>query len=125
MTTAEVHKLSKALLRLHKALLDAERVAYEQRHGRIASNGEYLQLVLGHSEFAWLRHLSRLMAELDDLADHEDSGTDAIAERLTSLRTLLTPVEGDEAFGRRYQEVLQHDPEVVLAHAAVKNLLGG
>ncbi|HKY70394.1 MAG TPA: hypothetical protein VJL88_00580 [Nitrospira sp.] len=125
MTTAEVHKLSKTLLRLHKALLDAERVAYEQRHGRIASNGEYLQLVLGHSDFAWIRQLSRLMAELDDLADHEDAGTDAIAELLTSLRTLLTPVEGDKGFGRRYQEVLQHDPEVVLAHAAVKNLLGG
>jgi hypothetical protein len=124
MTTAEVHNLSKTLLRLHKALLDAERVAYEQRHGPISSNGEYLQLVLGHPDFAWLRHLSPLMAELDDLADHEESKTDSIADLLASLRTLLTPVESDEAFGRRYQERLQHDPEVVLAHAAVKNLLG-
>jgi len=123
-TAAELTQLSKALLRLHKALLDGERIAYEQRHGRIASNGEYLQLVLGHPAFAWLRHLSRLMAELDDLTAADDaSAAEAIGGLTASLRTLLTPVEGDEAFGGRYHEALQRDPEVVLAHAAVKNLL--
>ena len=34
------------LLRLHKALLDDERVAYERVHGRIPSNGAFLQLAL-------------------------------------------------------------------------------
>jgi hypothetical protein len=122
-TSAELNQLSKALLRLHKALLDGERFAYEQRHGRIGSNGEYLQLVLGHSDFAWLRPLSRLMAELDDLADRDDSAADAITDLIASLRPLLTPVEGDAVFGGRYHEALQRDPEVVLAHAAVRNLL--
>ena len=125
LTRAEVHQLSKALLRLHKALLDAERVGYERTHGRIASNGEFLQLVLGHEDFAWLRHLSRLMAELDDLADRDDtSAADGIGGLTASLRTLLTPVDGNDAFGRRYQEALQHNPDVVLAHGAVRNLLG-
>ncbi len=124
-TRAELHQLSKALLRLHKALLDAERVTYERTHGPIASNGEYLQLVLGHPAFAWLRHLSRLMAELDDFAESDDTtSADKIADLTTSLRMLLTPVEGDEAFGGRYHEALQRDPEVVLAHGAVRNLLG-
>ena len=123
---AEWHQLSKALLRLHKALLDGERAAYERIHGPIASNGTYLQLVLGDPAFAWLRHLSRLMAELDDLADSDDAAAaDKIAELTASLRTLLTPVEGDEAFGGRYHDALQRDPDAVLAHAAVKNLLGG
>src|SRR5689334_12876398 len=65
LTARELHQLSKELLRLHRALLDGERLAYERRHGPIASNGQYLQLVLGHPDFAWLRHLSRLMAELE------------------------------------------------------------
>ena len=124
-TRAELHQLSKALLRLHKALLDGERALYERMHGPIASNGEYLQLVLGHPSFAWLRHLSRVMAELDDLADTDEAAAvDKITELTASLRTLLTPVESDEPFGRRYHEALQRDPEVVLAHAAVRNLLG-
>ena len=98
---------------------------YERVHGPIASNGEYLQLVLGHPSFAWLRHLSRVMAELDDLADKDDAAAaDKVTELTASLRTLLTPIESDEAFGGRYHEALQRDPEVVLAHASVRNLLG-
>jgi len=125
LTARELHQLSKELLRLHRALLDGERLAYERRHGPIASNGQYLQLVLGHPEFAWLRHLSRLMAELDDLTANGSSPTaDAIGTLLAALRTLLTPVEGDEAFGGRYYEALQRDADVVLAHGTVSSLLG-
>ena len=124
LSAGELHQLSKALLRLHKALLDGERLAYERRHGPVASNGEYLQLVLGHPDFAWLRHLSRLMAELDDLTAKGSSTADAIGSLLAALRTLLTPVEGDEAFGGRYYKALQRDADVVLAHGTVTNLLG-
>ena len=124
-TTAELHQLSKALLRLHKVLLDAERAAYERIHGPIASNGAYLQLVLGDPAFSWLRHLSKLMAELDDRADADDaSAARNISDLLGSLRSLLTPLEGDEAFGGRYHEALQRNSEAVSAHAAVKQLLG-
>ena len=122
----ELTQVSKALLRLHKALLDGERAVYERTHGRIASNGEYLELALEHPDFAWLRRLSSVMAEIDDLADADDaSAPKAMAERIASLRTLLTPVEGDAAFGGRYHEALQRDPDVVLAHGAVTNLLSG
>ena len=124
-TPAELRQLSKALLRLHKALLDGERAAYERMHGPIASNGAYLQLVLGDPAFAWLRQLSRLMAELDDFADADDaSAADKVSDLMATLRTLLTPAEGDDIFGGRYREALQRDPEVVLSHAAITNLLG-
>ena len=124
--TRELHQLSRALLRLHKALLDGERAAYERVRGPIASNGEYLQLVLGHPSFAWLRQLSRVMAELDALVDANDaSAAEKIHDLTASLRTMLTPVEEDEEFGKRYHEALQRDPEVMLAHGAVKHLLGG
>jgi hypothetical protein len=124
-TSAELHQLSNALLRLHKSLLDGERAAYERIHGPIPSNGAFLQLVLGDPAFAWLRHLSKLMAELDDVADTRDaSAAEKISNLMASLRILLTPVEGGEAFGGRYHAALQRDPETVLAHAAVKNVLG-
>jgi hypothetical protein len=123
-TPAQLDQLSRALLRLHRTLLDGERVAYERVHGRIASNGEFLQLLLGHAWFAWLRQLSQSMVKLDELAESEEAAAgEAIQELIVSIRTLLTPSEVGEGFGRQYYDALQRDPEVVLAHATVRELL--
>ena len=123
-TPAQLDQLSRALLMLHKTLLDGERVAYERVHGRIATNGEFLQLLLGHAWFAWLRQLSQSMAKLDELAESKEAAAgEAIQELIVSIRTLLTPSEVGEGFGRQYYDALQRDPDVVLAHATVRELL--
>lgn len=114
--------LFRALLRLHKALLDDERVSYERVHGRISSNGAFLQLVLGDAWFAWLRPLSQLMAKLDELGEESSDGQDTVT-LVASIRTLLTPTEEGEGFGRQYHDALQRGPDVVLAYAAVRALL--
>jgi hypothetical protein len=119
---AHLNDLFQALLRLHKALLDDERVSYERVHGRIPSNGAFLQLVLGDAWFAWLRPLSQLMAKLDELGEKSSDGLDT-ASLVASIRTLLTPTEEGEGFGRQYHDALQRGPDVVLAHAAVRALL--
>lgn len=121
---AHLDHLSSALLRPHKALLDDERVSYERVHGRIQSNGAFLQLVLGDAWFAWPRPLSQLMAKLDELSGNKEvSASAGIAALLESVRTLLTPTEEGEGFGRQYHDALQRQPDVVLAHAAVTALL--
>jgi hypothetical protein len=119
---AHLGDLSRALLRLHKALLDDERVSYERVHGRIPSNGALLQLVLGDAWFAWLRPLSQLMATLDEFGEESSDDPDT-ATLIASIRTLLTPTEEGEGFGRHYHDALQREPDVVLAHAAVRALL--
>jgi hypothetical protein len=50
-----------ALLRLHKTLLESERVVYEQLHGRIRSKGEFFQLVIADGCVRSLNLSSRLM----------------------------------------------------------------
>ncbi len=123
---AGVHldNLSRALLRLHKALLDGERVTYERVHGRIPTNGAFFQLVLGDAWFAWLRPLSQLMAKLDELSESKEVADRAeISVVVASVRTLLTPSEEGDGFGRHYYVALQRDPDVGLAHAAVRALL--
>ena len=116
--------LFRALLRLHKALLDDERVAYERLHGRIPSNGAFLQLVLNDAWFAWLRPLSQLMVKLDEFSEEKELSThEKFPALLSSVRTLLTPTEEGEGFGRQYHDALQRSPDVVLAHATVKALL--
>lgn len=119
-----LNELSQTLLRLHKAWLDSERQSYERVHGLIASNGAFLQLVLGDSWFAWLRPLSYSITRLDELAETDRISSSAdLTDLLDSVRTLLRPAEEGEGFGRHYYDALQRVPEVGLIHAQVKLLL--
>jgi len=93
-------------------------------HGRIPSNGAFLQLVLNDAWFSWLRPLSQLIAKLDELGESDDpSSREGIPAVLTSVQALLTPTEEGEGFGRQYHDALQRAPDVVLEHAEVRALL--
>jgi hypothetical protein len=116
---AHLGNLSRSLLRLHKALLDSERVSYERVHGRIETTGAFFQLV-----FAWLRPLSQLMVKIDELSEQDEiEDRTEMTMTIDSVRTMLTPSEEGDGFGRHYYDALQREPDVVLAHAAVRALL--
>lgn len=108
-----------ALVALHKQVIDGERVPYERSHGRIASSGEFLRLVLHDEFFAWLHPLSELIVSIDQaLASDDEPLTDSIAAAFVErTRALLT--HGGPSFGPKYREVLQRDPGVLVAHGHV------
>ena len=111
------------LLRLHKLLLDTERVTYEQIRGQV-SRGELLQLAINHDQFAWLHRLSELIVQIDNLLYADEPLTsDAIAALVTDVRILLTPDELGDDFAMKYDAAFQRSPDVVLAHADVVTLL--
>ncbi len=111
------------LLRLHKLLLDTERITYEQVRGQV-SRGEMLQLAIDHSQFAWLHRLSKLIMQIDDLLDADEPITsEAISVLFTDIRTLLTPDQLGDDFALKYDAAFQRNPDVVLAHADVVTLL--
>ena len=123
-TIAELRTLRHALLRLHKALVDSERVTYERVQGRVATKGELLQLVIHDSWFVWLRPVSELIVRLDGLLDSDEPTIVAEGAGVTTeIRQLLTPAEGGPGFATHYFEALQRDPAVVLAHADVMRSL--
>ncbi len=111
------------LLRLHKLLLDTERITYEQVRGQVSS-GEMLQLAIDHNQFAWLHRLSKLIMQIDVLLDADEPITsEAISVLLTDIRTLLTPDQLGDDFALKYDAAFQRNPDVVLAHADVVKLL--
>ncbi len=114
-----------ALLRLHKALLEFERVGYEQFFGRIQSKGEYFQLVINHDWFSWLRPISQFIVQIDEaLSAKEDPVTVGQAnELLNSARQLLKPDEEGTVAEKRYYQAIQRDPNIALMHAEVTQLL--
>ena len=113
-------ELRTLLLRHHKSLLDGERAVYERDVAPIASTGQYLNLVMSDPWFAWLRELSQFIVQVDEATSPRRPASDETAERLLGeARQLLTPDEAGQGFALRYFEVLQRDPEAVLAHRDV------
>jgi len=128
--TAKLDKLRQALLQLHKALLDAQRIRYERENGRVESRGELLALVLEDASFEWLRVLSALIARLDELAEADkvdDKNGDARADLrgvIERLRTLVR-FEGNDGFTGPYREIVEAVPDALVAHVQLSRLLNG
>ena len=118
-------ELRRALLELHKALLDAQRVRYEREHGRVESRGELLDIVLRAPSFEWLRVLSALIARLDELGEEQGKDTAAetrgVVERLQSL----VRFEGNPGFTGPYREIVDAVPDALVAHVKLSRLLAG
>ncbi len=117
-------ELRDALLRLHKALMESERIGYEKTFGKIQSPFQFLKLLTEDPWFAWFRPVSQLIATMDETLDAKEPLTKAIVDELISrTKTMLIPTEGGEGFSQHYDEALQRDPDVVFAHAAVAKVL--
>jgi hypothetical protein len=111
------------LLRLHKILLDTERLTYEQVRGQVP-RGELLKLAISHEQFAWLHRLSALIIQIDELLHADEPLTPEASEAIDSdISTLLSPDELGDEFAMKYHTALQRHPDVVLAHADVMMLL--
>lgn len=124
-TVTKLKELRQTLLRLHKALLDYEREGYERQHGRIANSYEFLNLVMHNPWFTWLRHLSELIVQIDEVLDSRESPQESTALALIEhSRILLTPSEAGGEFQRKYFATVQDSPDVVLAHAEFAKVLG-
>jgi hypothetical protein len=116
-------ELRHALLKLHKALVDSERVGYERTMGKIQSPNHFLQLLTNDPWFAWLRPLSQLIVAMDEALDAKEPLTAAKVDALVhQSKLLLVASENSDGFPGHYFQALQRDPDVVLTHAEVVKL---
>jgi hypothetical protein len=120
LTTKTLKTARQGMLRVHRLLLEVERVELERTRGRLTAN-EYLQAVLNEPEFAWLRPASQLIVQIDEALDDAERENAPVAGELTAsllaqVRALFTPVPPTTTFATRYLEMLQRHPDVVFAH---------
>ena len=112
------------LLRLHKALLDAEKVTYERQYGGIRSNTEFFGLVLEHEWFRWLRPMSRLIADIDEAFASKEAMTAEVARTfLAQAGQLLQPNPVGKTSERKYYETIERDAIVAKLHVEIMQLL--
>lgn len=124
-TRAQLRCVRGILLPLHKTLIDFERAGYEREQGKISNSYEFLNLVMNDPWFAWLRRLSELIVEIDELLADRKSPNENVGVALAEqARLLLVPAEMGSEFQRKYFVAMQQSPEVVLAHAKFAKVLG-
>ena len=124
-TRANLKDLSKAMLRLHKTLLDAAKVDYEAKNGAIQSVNHYFQLVIDDPHFAWLRKLSSLVALIDEAVSVRRPATETEAKGLENeAKLILNFQDGDESFNDKFQLALQNNQDAVLNYNDALKYLG-
>ena len=122
---ARLTELRNSLLKLHKVLLEAERVRYERVNGRVNDMFQLLNLTIHDPAFAWLRLLSALIVEIDEKMEDKEvllSSRDVKNFR-AEVRQMLTPRQTGDDFQRNYHWALQESPDAVIGHSAAMKVL--
>ncbi|MFN7928496.1 MAG: hypothetical protein U0Y68_11200 [Blastocatellia bacterium] len=116
-TRAKLDQVSRALLRLHKSLMDDERVIYEMVNGPVASPHEMFHLVINHPQFNWLGKISSLVALIDEAASVRRPATETTAQGLLDEAVILLSFKSeDQTFVERLQRVLKRSAEANASH---------
>jgi len=116
--------LRRALLPLHKTLLEWERKIYEREHGRKMGAGELLQIIMSAPQFAWLHPISEVIVRIDQALDEEAPDTTVDVDAIIiQARRLVAPDQTEKPYAQRYLTALQEVPDVVVAHGKVTAIL--
>ena len=111
------------LLKLHKLLLESERVRYEQINGPIKNKGEFFQLVISDDAFSWLRPISQFIVQIDEFTSAKqqpDNPEEKAAILLEKGRLMLKPNEHSPTpLAAKYFEAIQSDPQIALMNAEI------
>jgi hypothetical protein len=114
---AALRELSKALLPLHRALIQAARDDYAFAHGKTVTPAQLLQLVTDDPFFAWLKPMTAIIVEIDEMVrtDFEADAARSVAARVAELF--------DGALNERWVPLLQRDVDLAIAHASIRRAL--
>jgi hypothetical protein len=114
-------EVRRAVMRLHKALIDSERPRFEQKQGAAVSNTQLLGALLEDEFFQWMRPFSQLMVAMDEALFGDEPVTAAgardLVQRAHALVAVRDDVPADDA--SPYERARQRDNAVLFAHTEV------
>jgi hypothetical protein len=117
----DLEAVSRALQAVHRQILEAEGAFLPGRTGVAL-----LDRLLNDPEWAWLRALSRLIADLDEALSKDGNLTPGEAAAAAGhVRALVFGLgePRDEAFLTRYRPLLQESAALASAHGELKRLI--
>ena len=118
---AALRELSRTLIPLHRRLIEETRADYTFAYGPVGTPAQLLQLVQGDPFFDWLKPITTLIVDIDEMT-RTDFERAAAAEVVTRAERMFGPEAAGE-FATRYVPLLQRDVDVAIGHAAVRKIL--
>jgi hypothetical protein len=113
-----------ALFRLHKALIDAERAAFEADVGELGS-GQFLQALIHEPFFAWLRPFSGLLVRIDEaLGTREPLQPGAAKAFVSEAAALVMPADAQDETAARFAAIRAASPGVALLYGELTRRIG-
>jgi hypothetical protein len=115
--------LTAGFARLHKMLLELQMSDLERAQGSEIKPAARLGLLLNDPAFAWLRHLSQLMAIADDVYFQKEEITPDQMTRIqkASSDLFIDGVKPD--FTEHYKQSAQKSTPIMLEHAQLVKIL--
>jgi len=110
-----LREISRALLPLHRRLIDSAKSDYMFAYGAPLPNAtELIELLQKDPFFAWLKPFTSVIVDIDEMTrtDFEPADVDAIVGRVEALLS-----------EQHYIDMLQNDVEVASGHAALRGAL--
>lgn len=110
----QINNLFKLLMRVHKSLIDFQKMVVEAFEQKKYSPYEVLQLAFNHPDFAWLRKISTIMADMDEAtSDKKNLPTEAqLKDFSRRLNEIFSEQTEDADFKHRLDIALRRDPKL-------------
>ena len=109
-----LREISRALLPLHRRLIDSAKSDYAFGYGTQTTPAELIELLQNDPFFAWLKPFTSVIVDIDEMTrtDFEPADVDAIVGRVEALLS-----------EQHYIDMLQNDLDVASGHAALRGAL--
>jgi len=113
-----LREVSKLLLPLHRALIEVAKEDYAFAVAPVKP-AQLLQLLTDDPFFAWLKPVTSLIVDIDEMArtDFEAADVAAVADRVDSL----FGANAEGPFSVQYIPMLQRNVDIAIGHAALRN----
>jgi len=114
---AALREVSKLLLPLHRALIDGAKEDYAFAVAPVTP-AKLLQLLNDDPFFAWLKPVTSLIVDVDEMArtDFEAADVVSIADRVDRL----FGADAESAFSSHYVPMLQRNADIAIVRAALR-----
>ncbi len=118
---AAFREVSRLLIPLHRALIDAAKEDYAFAFGPVPQPTQLLRLLNEDPFFGWLKPITSLIVDIDEMVRRDFEASDA--ESITGRIESMFGSSPDPEFASKYVPLLQRSVEVAAGHAALRKVL--
>lgn len=123
--TDQINQLFRHLMKVHKALLDFQKLVLESLEQKKFTAYDILQFAFNHPDFEWLRKISVIMAEMDESTS--DKKNQPNEETLKAFARRLNEIFGetsqDTDFKNKLRIALDRDSKLSSEVAELRSKL--